>query len=82
MASSSWCFVKINSGHKVKIDKRDKKRVEEHSWRVTFGTTGRARVVTSMRTPKGVRSLTLGKFLMKPKNGDEHRSKWQNHQLG
>jgi AP2-like factor (euAP2 lineage) len=69
MSSSSWCFIKVKSGQKVKIDKRDKKRIEQHSWRVTFGTTGRARVVTSIRTPEGVRSLTLGKFLMKPKKG-------------
>ncbi|MFN8846429.1 MAG: hypothetical protein ACK5V3_06465 [Bdellovibrionales bacterium] len=69
MASSSWCYIKVNSGHTVKIDKRDKKRIQEYSWRVTFGTTGRARVVTSIRTPQGVHSLTLGKFLMKPKKG-------------
>jgi hypothetical protein len=41
------------------------------SWRVTKGTTGRTRVVTSIRTPKGVRSLTLGRFLMDPPPGKQ-----------
>jgi hypothetical protein len=61
-----WSTIKISSGHKVKIDQEDLKRIDEHSWRVTKGTTGRPRVVTSIRTPDGVRSITLGRFLMRP----------------
>jgi len=61
----------VHPNFKVKIDKSDEKRVSQHSWRVTYGTTGRKRVVTSIRGPKGVRSLTLGKFLMKPPKGKQ-----------
>jgi len=64
-----WIAIKINSGQKVKIDKEDAARVLERSWRVTKATTGRSRVVTSVRTPEGVRTITLGKFLMKPRKG-------------
>ncbi len=69
MASQSWCYLKIHPNRRVKIDRSDLKRVSAHSWRVTYGTTGRARVVTSVRTPNGTRSLTLGKFLMNPRKG-------------
>lgn len=61
-----WCTITIVSGHKVKIDKEDLAEVNEHSWRATTGSTGRLRVVTSMRKPEGSRSITLGRFLMKP----------------
>lgn len=67
-----WCFISVHSDQpdlKVKIDQEDLKRVSQHSWRITKGTTGRMRVVTSVRTEKGVRHLTLGKFLMKPPKG-------------
>lgn len=69
--SKPWVYLKVHPNMKVKIDREDLKRVEQHSWRVTYGTTGRKRVVTSIRTPKGVRSLTLGKFLMKPPKGKQ-----------
>jgi len=59
----------LASQQEVLIDAEDLGRVSEHSWRVTQGTTGRPRVVTSIRTPKGVRTLTLGKFLMDPPKG-------------
>jgi hypothetical protein len=65
MGKKAWCEILI-SRKKVKIDKEDLKKVQEKSWRITEGTTGRPRVVTSMRTPKGVRSITLGRYLMKP----------------
>lgn len=45
--------------------------MEEHSWRVTAGTTGRKRVLTSIRGPSGARNVTLGKFLMKPPKGKQ-----------
>ncbi|HVK61868.1 MAG TPA: AP2 domain-containing protein [Bdellovibrionales bacterium] len=71
MAGKDWCYFETSGGEKVKIDRSDLKRVSEHSWRVTKSTTGRNRVVTSVRTPKGVRSVTLGKFLMKPPKGKQ-----------
>lgn len=69
MPQKAWCYISVHPNLKAKIDKEDLARVSEHSWRVTKGTTGRPRVVTSIRTPAGVRSLTLGRFLMKPKKG-------------
>jgi hypothetical protein len=70
VSKKPWCEVEI-SGLKVKIDREDKEAVEAKKWRVTQSTTGRPRVVTSLRTPEGVRSLTLGKFLMKPPKGKQ-----------
>ena len=61
-----WTTFTLTSGEKVKIDREDIERVEKHSWRATKGTTGRLRVVTSIRGPDGVKTLTLGRFLMKP----------------
>jgi hypothetical protein len=69
--SKAWTTIKVHPGFKVKIDREDLERVNQHSWRVTYGTTGRKRVVTSIRGPKGVRSVTLGKFLMKPAKGKQ-----------
>lgn len=68
---SDWCYIKARPGLKVKIDKSDRQRVEAHSWRVTKGTTGRRRVVTSIREGGSVRTITLGKFLMKPPRGKQ-----------
>lgn len=67
----AWVYFTTANGHKVKIDKEDLSRVEQHSWRVTYGTTGRARVVTSIRKPEGVRSVTLGRFLVKAPKGKQ-----------
>lgn len=71
MKEKAFCTFKTKSGHKIKIDKEDLKRVSEHSWRVTKGTTGRLRVVTSILTSKGYVTTTLGKFLMKPPKGKQ-----------
>jgi hypothetical protein len=59
-------MTKSNKKLKVKIDREDLERVSLHSWRVTQATTGRLRVVTSIRGPSGARAVTLGRFLMKP----------------
>lgn len=67
--AKAWCYITVHPGLKAKIDREDLKRVSKHSWRVTRGTTGRQRVVTSIRTPSGVRTVTLGKFLMNPSKG-------------
>lgn len=66
-----WTYLAVHPDMKVKIDREDLERVNQHSWRVTRGTTGRIRVVTSVRGPKGVRTLTLGKFLMDPPKGKQ-----------
>lgn len=69
--AKDWRYITVHPGLKVKIDSEDFDRVSAHSWRVTKGTTNRQRVVTSVRTPKGVRSITLGAFLMKPPKGKQ-----------
>jgi hypothetical protein len=61
-----WCYINVSPNLKVKIDKEDLDSVNEHKWRVTYGTSGRMRVVTTVRTKNGARHLTLGRFLMKP----------------
>jgi hypothetical protein len=66
-----WTWISASGGEKIKIDVRDLKRVQQHSWRVTKGTTGRPRVVTSIRGPKGVSQVTLGKFIMRPPKGKQ-----------
>lgn len=64
--AKSWCYIDVSPNMKVKIDKEDLERASQHRWRVTYGTAGRMRVVTTVRTAKGARHLTLGRFLMKP----------------
>lgn len=71
MAQKKSCYITVHPGVKVKVDREDLPQLEQHSWRVTKGTSGRTRVVTSIRTPKGVRSLTMGAFLMKPSKGKQ-----------
>lgn len=70
MDDNDWCTF-IVSGEKVKVDAEDLPRIEQHSWRITKGTTGRPRVVTSVKTEKGYRSITLGAFLMDPPKGKQ-----------
>jgi hypothetical protein len=70
VAAKPWCEIEI-SGLKVKIDRDDLELVQSRKWRVTQSTTGRPRVVTSVRTKEGVRSITLGKFLMNPPEGKQ-----------
>ena len=65
-SAKAWCYVDVHPNLKVKIDQADLKKVCQHSWRVTKATTGRLRVVTSIRGPNGVKNITLGRFLMKP----------------
>lgn len=61
-----WCYIIVSPDLKVKIDKEDLEEVNQHKWRVTYGTSGRMRVVTTVRTKEGARHLTLGRFLMAP----------------
>jgi AP2-like factor, euAP2 lineage len=69
--SKPWCYLELSTGGKVKVDKEDIPRLSLHSWRTTKGTTGRPRVVTSIRGPKGSRQITLGRFLMNPGKGKQ-----------
>ncbi len=71
MADRDWVYLDVRPDLKVKIDREDLARVSEFSWRVTKGTTGRLRVVTSIRTGDKVRTITLGKFLMNPPKGKQ-----------
>jgi AP2-like factor (euAP2 lineage) len=71
MAGKAWAYLTAKNGEKIKVDQEDLPTLNQYSWRVTTGTTGRRRVVTSMRTEKGARSITLGKFLMKPETGKQ-----------
>jgi AP2 domain len=71
MAARDWCYISVFPDLKVKIDREDLERVSKYSWRVTKGTTGRIRVVTSIREKKKVLTLTLGRFLMNPPKGKQ-----------
>jgi hypothetical protein len=64
-----WCYLTLSEDFRVKIDKEDLERVNARKWRITKGTTGRMRVVTTVRTKNGARHLTLGRFLMDPPAG-------------
>lgn len=66
-----YAYLVLKDGTRVKVDQEDLPRLEEHRWRLTKATTGRRRVVTSVRTEKGSRSITLGKFLMNPPEGKQ-----------
>jgi hypothetical protein len=67
--SRPWCYIPVNKGHKAKIDTEDYERVMKHTWRVIMKDSGRIKAVTSVQTPKGVRQVSLGQFLMKPPKG-------------
>lgn len=71
MAQKPWCYISVHPKYKVKIDKEDLERVSKHSWRATKGTTGRLRVVTSIRKKETVKTVTLGRFLMLPPKGKQ-----------
>jgi len=67
--SRDWCYVPVNKGYKAKIDKEDYERVMQHTWRVMEKDSGRLKVVTTIKTEKGYRQLSLGAFLMNPPKG-------------
>ncbi len=66
-----WRYIIARPDKKVKIDEEDFERVSNHSWRVTLTTTGRERVVTAYRENGKVKTITLGRFLMNPKKGQQ-----------
>ncbi len=64
-----WRQITIGK-HKVKIDDEDFDRVSKYTWRIrTRKDNDKLAIMTSVRTPKGVRNISLGKFLMKPGAG-------------
>lgn len=71
MSSSSWTYITVHPDTKIKVDRKDLARIAKHKWRITYGASGRPRVVTSVRTESGVKNITLGAFLMKPPKGKQ-----------
>lgn len=71
MKKKTWTYYQINPKVRVKVDISDLPKIDKHTWRVTEGTTGRQRIVTSIRGPNGVRNITLGRYLMKPPKGKQ-----------
>ena len=67
--SRNWRTFLIGK-YKIKIDSEDYERVSKHTWRVRQRSdTKKLSIITSMRTSDGVRNISLGKFLMKPRAG-------------
>jgi hypothetical protein len=62
-------YIVVHPGYRVRVDMEDLEKIASRKWRVTKGPGGKLRVVTSMRTLKGVRSISLGRFLMNPPEG-------------
>jgi hypothetical protein len=63
----AWRYVNIGR-LKVKVDAEDFERVSARSWRVRKrADTDKLSIITSIRTDKGARNVSLGQFLMKPK---------------
>lgn len=71
MKKKTWVYYYINDEVRVKVDVQDLEKIKQHTWRITRGTTGRPRIVTSIRGPEGVRNITLGRFLMKPRGNKQ-----------
>lgn len=66
-----WCTITVSPGLKVKIDKEDLLRLSQHTWRAIKSSSGRYKVITSLRVGKVVRSTTMGRFLMAPPKGKQ-----------
>ena len=66
---AAWRYFNIGKV-KIKIDRSDYDRVASHTWRVLKrNDSKKLAIVTSVRTPKGARTINLGKFLMRPPRG-------------
>ena len=66
---NSWRTFSIGN-QKIKIDSEDFDRISKHTWRIRRrDDTKKLSIMTSVRTPDGVRNLSLGKFLMNPPKG-------------
>jgi AP2-like factor (euAP2 lineage) len=70
--TQNWKYLPVNKGKdKAKVDSEDFEMLSELSWRTVTSSSGRRVVVTSVKTPKGVRMVTLGAYLMKPPKGKQ-----------
>jgi hypothetical protein len=81
MTDKDWVYITVHPDTKVKVDTADLERINRHRWRITLGTQGRRRVVTTIRTAAGNRSLGLGKFLMNPPKGKQVYTRRFNDEL-
>lgn len=64
-----WCYFSVGK-FKVKLDAKDLPRVSQHTWRIRRRSdVDKLSIVTSIRTPAGVRNISLGKFIMEPPKG-------------
>lgn len=77
--SKPWKYLQTKTGEKVKVDTEDYPQLIEKSWRVIYtGKTQKPSVITSIRSGKSVRTMTLGQFLMAPKKGQlVYPRRWQ-----
>lgn len=69
--AGKWKNLQLAGDVKIKVDAEDWDRISEHSWRVIKSSTGREKVITSIRGPNGPRNITLGRFLMNPPKGKQ-----------
>lgn len=64
-----WCHFLVGK-FKVKIDTADLERVSQRTWRIRQrDDVDKLSIITSVRTPKGTRNISLGKFIMNPPKG-------------
>jgi len=65
----AWCYLRVGE-YKVKVDQEDYARLSERTWRVRKRKdTSKLSIITSERTPEGVKNISIGQFLMKPPKG-------------
>lgn len=69
--AEKWKTLRLAGDVNIKVDAEDWDKISQHSWRVIKSSTGREKVITSIRGPKGARNVTLGRFLMNPAKGKQ-----------
>lgn len=77
--SKSWKTLIANTGEKIKVDTEDFDDLSQRSWRVVYrGKEKKPLVVTSIRTGKSSRTMSMGQYLLKPKKGKMvYPRRWQ-----
>ncbi|MGE3973184.1 MAG: AP2 domain-containing protein [Bdellovibrionales bacterium] len=64
-----WCYFSVGR-YQVKIDQEDLKRVAEYTWRIRRRKdSSKLSIITSVRTDRGVKNVSLPQFLMRPAKG-------------